>query len=70
MLQPAPPNRRLTLPLRSTQIPKAAAFFATLKGANRYAILYRIGMVKTLEARARKIARFVAMLARGETIHG
>jgi uncharacterized protein YdeI (YjbR/CyaY-like superfamily) len=50
--------------------PKAAAFFATLKGANRYAILYRIGTVKTPEARARKIAKFVAMLERGETIHG
>lgn len=50
--------------------PKAAAFFATLKGANRYAVIYRIGAVKTPEARARKIARFVAMLERGETIHG
>ena len=50
--------------------PKAAAFFATLTGANRYAILYRIGAVKTPVARARKIARFVAMLTRGETIHG
>jgi uncharacterized protein YdeI (YjbR/CyaY-like superfamily) len=50
--------------------PKAAAFFATLKGANRYAILYRIGAVKTPQARARKIAQFVAMLERGETIHG
>ena len=50
--------------------PKAAAFFATLTGANRYAILYRIGAAKTPEARARKIARFVAMLDRGETIHG
>ena len=50
--------------------PKAAAFFATLTGANRYAILYRIGAVKTPEARARKIAQFVAMLERGETIHG
>jgi uncharacterized protein YdeI (YjbR/CyaY-like superfamily) len=50
--------------------PEAAAFFATLTGANRYAILYRIGAVKTPEARARKIARFVAMLERGETIHG
>jgi uncharacterized protein YdeI (YjbR/CyaY-like superfamily) len=50
--------------------PKAAAFFATLTGANRYAILYRIGAVKTPEARARKITRFVAMLERGETIHG
>jgi len=50
--------------------PKAADFFATLTGANRYAILYRIGAVKTAEARARKIALFVAMLERGETIHG
>ncbi len=50
--------------------PKAAAFFASLKGANRYAVLYRIGAVKTPEARARKIARFVAMLERGETVHG
>jgi uncharacterized protein YdeI (YjbR/CyaY-like superfamily) len=50
--------------------PKATAFFATLTGANRYAILYRIGAVKTPEARARKVAQFVAMLERGETIHG
>jgi uncharacterized protein YdeI (YjbR/CyaY-like superfamily) len=50
--------------------PKAAAFFTTLTGANRYAILYRIGAVKTPEARARKIAQFVAMLERGETLHG
>jgi len=50
--------------------PAAAAFFATLKGANRYAILYRIGSVKKAETRARKIADFVAMLARGETLHG
>lgn len=49
---------------------KAAAFFATLTGANRYAILYRIDAVKRPEARARKIAQFVAMLERGETIHG
>jgi uncharacterized protein YdeI (YjbR/CyaY-like superfamily) len=50
--------------------PQAAAFFATLKGANRYAILYRIGAVKKAETRAKKIADFVAMLARGETFHG
>jgi uncharacterized protein YdeI (YjbR/CyaY-like superfamily) len=50
--------------------PKAAAFFATLKGANRYAVLYRIGAVKKPETRARKIAEFVAMLERGETVHG
>jgi uncharacterized protein YdeI (YjbR/CyaY-like superfamily) len=50
--------------------PEAARFFATLKGANRYAILYRIGAVKRPETRVRKIAAFVAMLERGETIHG
>lgn len=50
--------------------PQAAKFFATLKGANRYAILYRIGSVKRPETRARKIAEYVAMLERGETIHG
>lgn len=50
--------------------PEAAKFFATLKGANRYAILYRIGSVTRPETRARKIAEYVAMLERGETIHG
>jgi uncharacterized protein YdeI (YjbR/CyaY-like superfamily) len=49
--------------------PKAAAFFATLKGANRYAILYRIGDAKKPETRAARIAKFVAMLERGETLH-
>jgi len=52
------------------QSPKAAAFFATLKGANRYAILYRIQTANKPEARAKRIAQFVAMLERGETIHG
>jgi uncharacterized protein YdeI (YjbR/CyaY-like superfamily) len=50
--------------------PKAGKFFATLTGANRYAILYRIGAVKRPETRMRKIAEFVAMLERGETVHG
>ena len=48
------------------QNPAAAAFFATLTGANRYAVLYRIGAVKKPETRARKIAEFVEMLGRGE----
>ncbi|PXA96450.1 hypothetical protein DMC47_17575 [Nostoc sp. 3335mG] len=50
--------------------PAAAAFFVTLKGANRYAILYRIGTAKKPETRARRIAKFVAMLERSETVHG
>jgi uncharacterized protein YdeI (YjbR/CyaY-like superfamily) len=50
--------------------PQAAAFFATLTGANRYAVIYRVGAAKRPETRAKRIAEFVAMLARGETIHG
>ncbi len=49
--------------------PKAAAFFATLKSQNRYAILYRVADAKRAETRARRIAQFVAMLARGETLY-
>ena len=49
--------------------PEAAAFFATISGANRYAILYRIGVVKRPETRARKIAQYVEMLAAHQTIH-
>lgn len=49
--------------------PVAKEFFATLGGANRYAVLYRIGSVKKPETRARKIEQYVAMLARGETLH-
>ena len=50
--------------------PQAADFFGTLTGANRYAILYRIGAVKKAETRQRKIKTFIAMLERGEKIHG
>ena len=49
--------------------PKAKAFFATLDGRNRYAILFRIQNVKKAETRARKIARFVEMLSAGEKLH-
>ena len=48
--------------------PQAAAFFATLKGANRYALIYRVLDAKKPETRARRIADFVAMLERGETL--
>jgi uncharacterized protein YdeI (YjbR/CyaY-like superfamily) len=49
--------------------PKARAFFETLTGANRYAILYRIQTAVKPETRARRIAEFVAMLKRRETLH-
>jgi uncharacterized protein YdeI (YjbR/CyaY-like superfamily) len=49
--------------------PAAREFFATLTGANRYAILYRIQDAKRPETRARRIAKYVAMLAERKTIH-
>jgi uncharacterized protein YdeI (YjbR/CyaY-like superfamily) len=47
----------------------AAAFFATLDRANRYAILYRINDAKKPETRAARVARFVAMLHDHQTLH-
>lgn len=47
----------------------AHAMFEGLSRANRYAILYRIDIPKRPETRARKIDDFIAMLARGETVH-
>ena len=49
--------------------PEAAAFFATLTGANRYAVLYRIQEAKKPETRARRIEKLVGMLNRGEKFH-
>ena len=40
----------------------ARAFFATLDSRNRYAILHRIQEAKKPETRARRIAKYVAML--------
>jgi uncharacterized protein YdeI (YjbR/CyaY-like superfamily) len=47
----------------------AASYFSTLDGRNRYAILFRIQEAKRPETRARRIEKFVDMLARGEKIH-
>lgn len=49
--------------------PRAAAFFTTLNAANRYAILWRVHTAKKAETRAKRIADFVAMLARNESLH-
>jgi uncharacterized protein YdeI (YjbR/CyaY-like superfamily) len=49
--------------------PKAKAFFAELNSQNRYAILYRLHDAKKPETRARRLAKFVAILEAGETIY-
>jgi len=50
--------------------PAAAEFFASLDSANRYAIVYRLDEAKKPETRERRLRKFVAMLERGEKIHG
>ncbi len=50
--------------------PTARKFFDSLDSANRYAIVYRLDEAKKPETRERRLRKFVAMLARGEKIHG
>jgi uncharacterized protein YdeI (YjbR/CyaY-like superfamily) len=49
--------------------PAAKAFYETLNSVNRYAIYYRIQDSKREDTRARRIAKFVDMLERGEKLH-
>jgi uncharacterized protein YdeI (YjbR/CyaY-like superfamily) len=49
--------------------PKAAAFFATLDAANRYAVVWRVTTARKAETRASRIEKLVEMLTRGERIH-
>jgi uncharacterized protein YdeI (YjbR/CyaY-like superfamily) len=47
----------------------AKRFFDTLDRANRYAVIYRVNDAKRPDTRAKRIAQYVGMLARGEAIH-
>jgi uncharacterized protein YdeI (YjbR/CyaY-like superfamily) len=49
--------------------PRARSMFDLLSSQNRYAILYRLDRAKRADTRSRRIAEYVDMLARGETIH-
>ena len=57
------------LQLELDRNPTAAAFFSTLNGANRYAVLFRIQTARKPETRAKRIATLIGMLERGENIH-
>jgi uncharacterized protein YdeI (YjbR/CyaY-like superfamily) len=48
---------------------KAQATYETLSSQNRFSLTFRTNNMKTEEGRKKKIETFVAMLARGETIH-
>jgi uncharacterized protein YdeI (YjbR/CyaY-like superfamily) len=66
-------QRSITVPLDLQREldarPQARAFFDELSSQNRYAILYRLQDAKRPETRARRLAKFVAMLEARETIH-
>ncbi len=69
-----PPSSRIEVPADLGEAlearPKAAAFFATLKGANRYAVLYRLHDVRDPAKRVAAIEKWVERLERGETAYG
>ena len=48
---------------------RARKSFEALDSANRYAILWRLQHAKRADTRAKRLAAFVEMLARGETLH-
>jgi len=60
----APPELQAAL----DRSPRAKAFFETLRGRNRYAIIYRVQTAKKPETRAKRIADFIAMLEKGQTL--
>ena len=49
---------------------KARAFFETLDRTNRYAFCWRVHTAVKPETRRARVEKFIAMLARGEKIHG
>lgn len=49
--------------------PKALEMLDRLSAQNRYALAFRLHHIKTEAGRKKKIADFVAMLKRGETLH-
>jgi uncharacterized protein YdeI (YjbR/CyaY-like superfamily) len=49
--------------------PAAKATYARLSSQNRFALIFRVEAMRTESGRSRRIATFVEMLKRGETIH-
>jgi uncharacterized protein YdeI (YjbR/CyaY-like superfamily) len=49
--------------------PRAKKMLSTLSAQNRFTLAFRVHNMKTVAGRKKKIAAFVDMLKRGETIH-
>jgi uncharacterized protein YdeI (YjbR/CyaY-like superfamily) len=67
-----PPQSRATVPqdLRDAldRKPEANEFFRTLRGADRYAFLYRLHACKDPNRRAERIAMYIELLGQGKTL--
>ena len=67
------PGSQMTIPddlaAAIKAVPKALEAFKGLTKQNVYALAYRTRSLKTASARASKIERLVAMLARGDAIY-
>jgi uncharacterized protein YdeI (YjbR/CyaY-like superfamily) len=67
------PQSRATVPDDLRQAldaePAAREFFETLRGARRYAFLYRLHNVKNPGARQRRIANYIELLREGKTLN-
>lgn len=50
-------------------VPRAQSMFEVLTSQNRFALLHRLGQLKTAAARDRRVVQYVEMLARGETVY-
>jgi uncharacterized protein YdeI (YjbR/CyaY-like superfamily) len=61
---PLPPELEAAL----DAVPAARAMLQTLDAKNRFALAYRVHILKTEAARQRKAAAFAEMLARGEVL--
>jgi len=59
-----PPDLQAALDAR----PNAKAFFETLRGGNRYGVIYRVTTAKKPETRAKRIADFIAMFEQRVTL--
>lgn len=60
-----PPDLQLAIDAE----PQAAALLATLSAQNQFALAFRLHNMKTESGRKKKIAVFVAILVRGETLY-
>lgn len=67
------PSRTMTTPAdlqaAIAKNPHALKTYKTLTKQNLYALAFRLGQLKTPEGRTKRIASFVEMLARAETLH-